>query len=428
MLRKLPATLWAWFVISLVVEVANIVIRMKLHEPGRGELSWLDDAFAVTRGTALVRSLFITLALFELARRLDGPARTAMRAAGWITGGGFALVIIDLTVGTLHAEKLRTVLEYAWKVEAVAFYAALGCIFYAGRSWTTARDAMVLVAITALLRNWLPYLSDAIQQAVFDAKLQGWYYGALGFAWTFAFGWLLAVIARDAREPHLDGERADSGFHLAARALWFRVAAAGIAAVLTLLAASGTSGGGKGMIAFVFVIAPAIVVATAAAFVVGIARAAESRIANLSPVLLVVGAAPVLWSLAPQLQLVGAALAAVLDLEGPRMEPVLGITSAIALTAGFLLICIAIAGCRASQDTGLATAATSATVAILALQFLAIGVQHYAKPTSQSEALLLLFFVAAANIVTVVLLARLLARAGKAFASGISIPTARVVE
>lgn len=432
-LRKVPPTIY----LALGIRLVGGLVFALAYATASGSIGERLEAIerwrAFEMGCEGAATLLLALGLIDLGRRqLEGARGLTIVAAILGTAGmawwGYPLILQILDPHT--AAGYEAVHTWMGRLVGVVLLTSAVLITIAADAWRRVLVAAIGLIFLQATAGWVPWIGELI-----TAKLGHDYlvYLLYGLARTAAAATALLFIAGAlaARGPELgpDPRAAVSGLQVARTGLWIRLVMAALAA----LAALATLGGRSPVtLRTVFVFAPALAVATALVFAIGIARAAAARLDGLPRWLLAVGVALVLWWTTIQLGQVIDGLAALRRDDDAGLAKTLGmfaIAGPVAANVGFALIGSGLVmWIRTRGDAAAIRAAERAAIGFVVLTAAGLGAQSFATHAHSFDGVVMMLVLgAAAMIAGLAALAGLLGRAAASLDAGPQLPTARVI-
>ena len=428
MLARVPLAIVVGVIVGVIGELASFVaynVDLGLGVTARVGLA--------RTACSVVEMAFVTIGVFELARRGRGRARLLLHVAGalqlaltaWFVARPLVELAVDRDMATLDAIYRQSAIATGLAASLLAILLTVVARKH--------RGAVVLGAFALLLmltRGWFPGIGDVVYDWLgADPTLRELYWAVSAFGWSLAIFGLCFYVAKDALPDTPDPAAAASGFGLLATALQFRIVAAIVIALLGVTMVQSAAAA-----KVVLVGGPLVILATTFAAVLGILRTARSRLDGLPVCRLAVGGALVLWYGALQLEQVNsiAQLIGPIDYGTSRMDTELAqgwsIVGPLIAAAGFVLVGSAISAfAGARTDHALRESASLRTRLFVILSASAVAIQsQLGNVESRERFLVLMFAAAAAAIAALVAFARLANHAARAIDAAPTLPTARV--
>jgi hypothetical protein len=385
-----------------------------------------------SHGATIVSLLLVASALFAVANRVSGYARTLLLIAAWMHAGWLGWIVGRPLLFELvkDSEKLEWLATTGWRVLNAVFWSATVLITIAARAWWRPANALVVIAAVAAVLlesiSWAPYLGAAILELREDHRYL--YQLIWPLREALSAGALLILvwgIVRDAPEPLPDPRAARSWLRGAEATLIVRVVAAILLAVLSvgLIRSPAT-------LKLVVIALPTIAVIAVLAFswtLLGVERAA---LVGMPKVRLVLGAALTAWAAGVQLMQVMAAFKGDGDSFGWRESEITSwsIIGPLVGNTGMILACSAIAkfaltrGNEALRETAIARGVIYAI-----LSGIILGMPYLMKSaTSKGTVIGMGLIIAICAIASLILVARLFGRAAETIDAPPTLPEARL--
>jgi len=285
--------------LSLVLQLASTVFRTAMF--AAGELTVMSTSWAVFDGAFdLMMTVLMALGAFELARRVDGRAARAAKAAGITCVIAIVFHVVTIwtryalmTTDSEHTVALLRVEGYVWA--ALAIVSTLALVIAAGGVRRARVPAGVVSA--ALVAIHLPYVAPETFAGLFDRTTSTLVFGGLRLV---LFGGLLVVLAGAPIRTGAvleDGTRCETGFRRAAAALYLRVAALGaLSLVIVLASGARRTTGAMSLVEFVLFAGPVINAVSLALFAHGALQIAARGVRDVSRIAAYLGGLLSLWA------------------------------------------------------------------------------------------------------------------------------------